>query len=580
MKPNAARFFLNPKNRSSPRRFAPLPIVLLTLGYVIASPLTSFFNHPRFGVQPLNLHPALALAAASLRPPLFVLGMAAVVCGTWFLEQKQAVSLAWLPWWSLTAVSQALAYFIAAHVLRLLSRWGRRPALTAGIGSGLRFYVQDLNILLLVALVTAGWCAFADAVRQIGQDPSLWPSAPELAWRWFVANLLGMVVWSPVVMYGRAAWNRLVELCGATRLVFRDLVIYVGVLAMLLWVVFGQAAVNRQPMAYLVFLPVVGMAMRYGLAGAVFATPMAQVGLMLALVLGGNRPLIAFEFQMLVLALAVCALYLGALADQRLRDAQLLADRQRRLRERSEALEAVQRKAATSELAAAVAHDLSQPISAIGTFALAGQQILAKKNVLYPDLFDVLRQIQDESVRAGRFLHRMRDFFREGSFRVVDVDLNEIVRDLHAYWDARLAEDHIVLVCVPQDGEAPLVQGDAVQITAILGNLIANARDAIRVAAQLTPASNDIRVTLGPSPDRPDQFVRVCVTDSGPGIASAMKGNLFQPLRTTKAEGMGLGLALSRSIAQRMGGQLWCESTEAPTQFCLELPFLKRHANH
>jgi signal transduction histidine kinase len=107
----------------------------------------------------------------------------------------------------------------------------------------------------------------------------------------------------------------------------------------------------------------------------------------------------------------------------------------------------------------------------------------------------------------------------------------------------------------------------------ILRNLIANALEAIGTSSDTVgPKNHRVTVRAEPAPTRPQTHVRIDVDDTGPGIAPASVDMLFEPLRSSKPNGMGLGLALSRSIAERMGGRLWYDSHPRVTRFCLEVP--------
>jgi len=110
-----------------------------------------------------------------------------------------------------------------------------------------------------------------------------------------------------------------------------------------------------------------------------------------------------------------------------------------------------------------------------------------------------------------------------------------------------------------------VILADRVQVETVLHNLIGNAIDALK------DMPGERRITLAAAPhDEP--FVRFTVTDNGPGIPPAVRGSLFEPLASNKAEGLGLGLAISRTIVEAHGGALWLADTHAGAAFCLTLP--------
>jgi len=306
--------------------------------------------------------------------------------------------------------------------------------------------------------------------------------------------------------------------------------------------------------------------MRYGLPGVAATLPLLQLGLLGALATIGTRPGTAFEFQLLVLTLAISSLYLGTLTDERRRAVERVAAHERALRERSRALDEAQRIASTAELAAALAHDLSQPLSAIGTYARASQLLAERGPDDHAKLVDTLGQIAAETARAGQYLRRMREFFRTGTMRVDRVAVATLFDSTHAHLRDRLVRADIAWRTTIEPG-LPSLRADAVQTGAILGNLVANACDALAEGVALRV----VHLKALRAPEAPG-LVRILVEDTGPGVAPELRERLFKPLSTSKPGGMGLGLALSRSIAERQGGRLWFDAGRELTTFCLDLP--------
>ncbi|HXW65654.1 MAG TPA: ATP-binding protein, partial [Burkholderiaceae bacterium] len=302
------------------------------------------------------------------------------------------------------------------------------------------------------------------------------------------------------------------------------------------------------------------------LFGIATTIPLAQLGLLGALTLAGMRPGTAFEFQLLMLTLAISTLYLGALSDERQRSAARIAGHERTLRERDRALAETQRIASTAELAAALAHDLNQPLSAIGTFARASQVLADRGEAERTKLIETLDQVVQESARAGQYLRRMRDFFRTGTMRLEPISVAGLVESTHAHVRDRLIRADIQWRCTIEPG-LPAVSVDAVQIGAVLGNLVANACDALE--GRLT--WRQVHLKAFRITDGGDCQVRILVEDTGPGVPAEVRQRLFTPLATSKPNGMGLGLALSRSIAERQGGRLWFDPDREMTTFCLDL---------
>jgi C4-dicarboxylate-specific signal transduction histidine kinase len=236
------------------------------------------------------------------------------------------------------------------------------------------------------------------------------------------------------------------------------------------------------------------------------------------------------------------------------------------MRERGLALAEAQRLASAAELAAALAHDLSQPLSAIGTYASASQVLAGRGAQDHPKLLETLGQITKETARAGQYLRRMRDFFQTGTMREESVKVVELIEAARIHIEDRLTRAHIHWRAT-LDGPLPPVRVDVVQMGAVLGNLVGNACDALGTH----DGPREIHVQAQMVPGTKPTLVRVRIEDSGPGIAPELRERLFLPLATTKPNGMGLGLALSRSIAERQGGHLWYDDSRERTSFCLDL---------
>jgi signal transduction histidine kinase len=527
----------------------PVALGFLAL-YVGADVATEWFPHPRFGVQPWNLHPALAMALiAQGRSGCVPLVLLAVVAG-WLLEPGTTLD----PVRLLCALGAAGACWAGGAALRRLTRWG-----SGGVRLG------DVNTFLGVSLAAALLCAGFGAASQFGTPGLSAANLPVLFWRLFVADLLGIVVWTPLLVQGLG--GALTPAGNGARPwpLARDAAAFAILLAGLLWVAFGVQPLDQFRMSYLLFLPMIAVAMRYGLPGVVATVPVVQLGLLGALATVGIRPGTAFEFQLLTLTLAIMALFLGTLHDERRRAAARIAQNERALRERGHALDEAQRIAATAELAAAMAHDLSQPLSAIGTYARAGRMLADAGEAEHAKLIETLEEINGETARAGQYLRRMREFFRTGTMRTERVAVESLFESTHAHLRDRLVLAQVSWHTAIEPGLPPL-RVDAVQTLAILGNLVGNACDALAEGA----AFREVRLRAQRAPD--PAMVRITVEDTGWGIPAERRGQLFKPLATSKPNGMGLGLALSRSIAERQGGRLWFEADRQLTTFCLELP--------
>lgn len=203
------------------------------------------------------------------------------------------------------------------------------------------------------------------------------------------------------------------------------------------------------------------------------------------------------------------------------------------------------------EMAAAMAHEINQPLSAIATYTAACIRLLGHGPEAMGDVRAALHQIGDQAHRAGDIIQRIRNFTRsrELSRRRISVQaLFDEIRPLVEV-DARAHSTRLVIAIQPG---LPAVTVDTVQIQQVLLNLLRNGIDAME---EIPADQRELRFSV--YADTP-QTVRIDVVDRGRGISAAARDHLFIPFFTTKATGMGMGLAISRSIVTAHAGQLDC----------------------
>jgi signal transduction histidine kinase len=504
-----------------------------------------------FAATPWNPHPALAVVLVIdggiwYAPAVF----AAVALAEVMVRDAPGTLLGT----TIACAGMAAAYVCAGLAVRRLVQvpWAR-----ATVGDVARFVaVAAAGTLVAAALYVGGYQT--DGTLDFAEAPRV------LAHLW-IGDLLGLAVLAPLLLLlAQSAWRHWRRLDRAMRRVaVRDTVLLIAALAALLVVVFGVKPFDEFRMSYLLFLPMIAFALRYGLVGAAIGLPCAQLGFILSLVITDTLSTSAVEFQLLMLTLAITTLFFGALADERRRSVEILASRERELRVQQSALSHAQRSAAAAELAAALAHELNQPLSAIGTYASACR-VLARNDNDREQLLNALERVAEESARAGQFVRRMRDFFRTGAAHVEHVEVPALVAAARDQVGDRLTRSRIAWR-ESIEASLPSLPVDRVQIGAVLGNLLGNAIDALSSSGP--PRAIEVRARrVG------NNAVRIEVRDSGPGVPVEVRDRLFQPMSTSKPEGMGLGLVISRTIAERHGGRLWLDTESHQTNFCLELP--------
>jgi len=209
----------------------------------------------------------------------------------------------------------------------------------------------------------------------------------------------------------------------------------------------------------------------------------------------------------------------------------------------------VSRVSTVGEMTASLAHQLNQPLAAIMTNAQAGTRIL---NSARPDVDEVraiLVDIVKDDRRASDVIQRLRDLLRKGELEMTKVNVAAAIRDVVDLVSSEALIRNITVSL--QFGEEPVcVRGDRVQLQQVILNLLHNAMDALRDSTDSL-----CRVEIGCRRNE-QQHVIVTVHDSGPGLRPGSEESIFEPFYTTKANGMGLGLSIARSILEAHGGEI------------------------
>jgi two-component system sensor kinase FixL len=221
------------------------------------------------------------------------------------------------------------------------------------------------------------------------------------------------------------------------------------------------------------------------------------------------------------------------------------------------------------EMAAGIAHEINQPLSAIATYAQAARRILEREQPTMATLIDVCRKIDEQALRAGRVIENLRKFIKKQDIRTEAVDVNAAVRDIMNLVNADAHAEGIRVTTKYADGLA-VVRGNAIQLQQVLLNLTRNAVDAMRGTLR-----KDLGIRIE-TQRRADGGVTITVADHGPGVSSHLGDAIFHPFVTTKREGLGVGLAISRTIVQSCGGTLgYRDNPAGGAVFTVDLPSAK-----
>jgi PAS domain S-box-containing protein len=218
------------------------------------------------------------------------------------------------------------------------------------------------------------------------------------------------------------------------------------------------------------------------------------------------------------------------------------------------ALAHVQRLAIVGELTAAIAHELKQPLSAIMSNADAAGTLLDAANPPLAEIRDIVSDIRAADLRADQVLGHLRTFLQKRETLMQSLDLNDAIADVLplVLGDARKRR---VQIRTDFANDLPLVFGSQTQLQQVLINLMVNGMDAMAN----TPEARRQLVVRTSKPNG-DARVEVAITDCGSGIPAASMPRLFESFFSTRAEGMGLGLSIARSIVETHGGRIWADN--------------------
>jgi two-component system sensor kinase FixL len=228
----------------------------------------------------------------------------------------------------------------------------------------------------------------------------------------------------------------------------------------------------------------------------------------------------------------------------------------------------VGRVSTMGELTASLAHELNQPLTAILSNAQTAQRMLTSDKADLGELREILGDIVEDDKRAGEVIHRLRGFLRKSNIELAALDIGELVGQV-----ARLANSDAILRNVAIRLELapglPPVCGDRVQLQQVILNLLMNGLDAMRESGE-----GERTLVLRTESGGPASVV-VAVEDSGVGIDEADLDHVFHAFYTTKPDGLGMGLAIARSIVEAHGGRLQARNNpRSGATFSFTLPVI------
>ena len=245
--------------------------------------------------------------------------------------------------------------------------------------------------------------------------------------------------------------------------------------------------------------------------------------------------------------------------------------RERRDKEHLEQLAHVTRLGLMGEMASGIAHEVNQPLTAISSYTQVSINLINTENPDLVKLAEILAKTQQQALRAGRIIHRMRAFVKSHAKQHSITDVNTLVHNCVGLCAAELKQNGIKLSIELADN-LPSIYVDQIQIEQVIMNLIRNSADAL----QSLPEKQQRRISIQ-SYVTDNNSVQVRVTDNGPGLGEELQQKILMPFYTTKADGMGMGLSISRSLIEAHEGQLHFTSESGKgSAFYFELPVQRK----
>jgi two-component system sensor kinase FixL len=218
------------------------------------------------------------------------------------------------------------------------------------------------------------------------------------------------------------------------------------------------------------------------------------------------------------------------------------------------------------EMASGMAHELNQPLTALISYCGTALQLARNMRPLPEGYIDILERASGQAHRAGDVIRHLREFVSKGKHNKTWVVMDDLIQGVVDFIGWELHDSDIQVTFQSHSPECEVLI-DKVQIEQVLVNLIRNGFEAIRQAG-ITGGQVDIATRVAA-----EGSVEVTVADNGPGIDPKMTGSLFEPYQTSKENGMGMGLSISRSIVEAHNGKLWLdEQRQQGALFHLRIP--------
>ncbi|MBS0241728.1 MAG: MASE1 domain-containing protein [Proteobacteria bacterium] len=502
----------------------PLSSVLYLAAYVLLDWASYIYPFAKFGITPWNPPAGLSFAFILLFGRRYIALTFAGPLVADFIVRGWPLAT----WLEFTCV----VLIAGTYTVALFFLTAKETKFDARLGS-----VRDVVALLSVAVVTAAVASllYVGTLVAAGviQMAAFWPAA----FRYWIGDVIGIAILTPfLLVLGTRQLSRpgtIEEVLQAASIVF------------VVVLVFALPASPNLQLLYLLFLPIIWIALRSGLERVTLGLILTQIVLIVGLELTHEKAGTVTGFQLLLLCLAMTGLLMGVVVSQQRR-----AERQLRLQQ--EALARVSRIGSMGVLGAAIAHEINQPLSAIATYADIVRAEIKKREVDMPVASEAAHKTIVQVARAADIVRGMRDTFRLGQSDAGPYPVRKIVDETESmlHDDIERSATRLQVILEP---DLPSILADRIQIEQVLVNLIRNALDAIN------EGPHETRVVKLQAMRAEPNMVELSVHDSGPGFSEEMLKADVLPIASTKPDGMGLGLMICKSIVEAHGGRLWID---------------------
>jgi len=507
-----------------PRVFS-LPHPVLAVGYLAGYVLLDWVSFIQpfapFGITPWNPPTGLSFILVLLFGQRFIpLLFVAPLLADLLVRHLP------LPWSVEVAGSIIIGGGYAAGLMLLLRPATRfNPALAS---------MRDLIVLIGVAAVSGAAVALAYVGMLIAAGllpPAAFASA---ALQYWIGDIIGVAVVAPFALI---ALTR-----GRTLRLTRETAIQIVAIMAALAFVFFFAEKHRFEFFYILFLPIIWMAVRGGLELVTVGILLTQIGLIASAQLLAREGIDVAVYQALMLVLALTGLAAGAVVTEHRRT-------EAQLRLHQDSLAHVARLGSLGEFAAMIAHEINQPLMAAGTYTRLVADTLRAPGAPDASVAETAEKAAVQVQRAADVVRQLRALIRLDQSGRAPVAVERIVRETLDLCRPEL-DRHGVSARVALDPNLPPVMVDLLQIEQVLLNLLRNAAEAMSGSNR---AGSTVTVSAAAAGAGE---VAVEVRDSGPGFPPEFLAAEFPPLSSSKADGLGVGLSLCRSIVEAHGGTL------------------------